>query len=744
MRSSKHTRNTRDPGLALSGRHSQDGELLAMKVDEGSVCISVDTGGTFTDAVVTVDGTIAAVGKAPTTYGGLVDGFFGAVQDAAGNLGLTRDELFERADRLVYGTTHTVNAYVQGRTAKTALLITKGFADTLLFREGGRPEDQTFEFNVPFPAPFIPRRHTFEIDERIDSEGSVVRALDESAVRAALQRIRAAHFEAIAVTLVWAPANSTHEQRIAELIEEEIPGIAYTLSHRLLPIVREYRRASVTALDASLKPLVEESLGAVEAEVRRAGFRGPILLCTSAGGVVPIDHAIAHPVYLMKSGPAMAPVAARRYAELEEFHGDVVVVDTGGTTFDVGMIQQGEIAQSRITWMGQEGIGDLIAMSTVNIKSIGAGGGSIASVDAGGLLSVGPRSAGSEPGPICYGKGGVEPTVTDAAAVLGYLQPDYFFGGRMTLEVDAARSAIEKVGGRLGTSLEQTAEGIIRLASESMIDAIHGLTINAGIDPRASVLVAGGGAAGINIVPIARELGVRKVIVPKHAGVLSAVGMQYSDLTFRSEQAKITNSVTFDVEAVNAVLAAIDSRLDEFAVKASGEHSAVWEREYRAEGRYAGQVWEVDFKLPVHGGRVGVEDVERLVEAFHEAHQKQYTFVDRQSAVEFISWIGVTRGILETEAPSAAQPEEGAPPEPLDVRNCFFDAEEMATPIYAMDELLARTIIAGPATLVSPTSTLVLYPDSVARVTAHGDFVLTIGDGAAAEVARAAEGTIHV
>lgn len=715
-----------------------------MIANESNVCISVDTGGTFTDAVVTIDGAIVAVGKAPTTYGGLVDGFFGAVQDAAKSLSLSRDELFARADRLVYGTTHTVNAYVQGKTAKTALLITKGFADTLLFREGGRPQEQTFEFNVPFPGPYIPRLQTFEIDERIDAEGGVVRALDESEVRDTLRKIKREQFEAIAVALIWAPSNHAHERRIGELIEEELPGVAYTLSHRLLPIMREYRRASVTALDASLKPLVEESLGAVEEEVRRAGFNGPILLCTSAGGVVPIDHAITHPVYLMKSGPAMAPVAARRYAELEQFHGDVIVVDTGGTTFDVGMIQGGEIAQSRITWMGPEGIGDLIAMATVNIKSIGSGGGSIASVDHGGLLSVGPRSAGSEPGPICYGKGGTEPTVTDAAAVLGYLQPDFFFGGRMTLEVDRAREAIAKLGERLGTSVPQTAEGIIRLASESMIDAIHGLTINAGIDPRESVLVAGGGAAGINVVPIARELGVKKVIVPRHAGVLSAVGMQYSDLTFRSEQAKITNSAAFDAEGVNEVLAAIDERLDAFAVKASGEHSAVWEREYRAEARYAGQVWEVEFKLPIGGHRITQEDVGRLVESFHDAHQKQYTFVDRDSSVEFISWVGVTRGILDISDPTAPAGTDNSRPEPLAMRMCHFGSVEMETPILAMDGLPSGAVVAGPAALVSPTSTLVLYPNSVARVTPHGDFILTIGDEPSAPANYSAEGNVHV
>jgi N-methylhydantoinase A len=698
-----------------------------MHVESGRLAVSVDTGGTFTDSVVTRDGVVVAVGKAPTTYGALADGFFAAVEDAARQVGISSGELLSAADNLIYGTTHTVNAYVQGNTARTALLVTEGFADTLLFREGGRPEELMFEYNLESPEPYIPRADTFEVRERIDAEGNICRPLDEQALRNTLARIRERGFEAVGVSLIWSPANPAHELRVRQLIDEELPGLPYTLSHELLPIVREYRRASLTAIDASLKPLAIESLGAVEREVRRAGYGGPILLCTSAGGVVPLDHAISHPVYLMKSGPAMAPVAARKYAEWAQFEGDVIVVDTGGTTFDVGLIRDGEISFTRETWMGQEGIGDLIAMSTVNIKSIGAGGGSIATVDRGGLLSVGPRSAGSEPGPICYGRGGTEPTVTDAAAVVGYLQPDHFFGGRMSLDVDAAKNAIAAVGERLGTGTYDAAQGIIRVASESMIDAIHGLTIKVGIDPRSSVLVAGGGAAGINIVPIARELGVAKVVVPRHAGVLSAVGMQYSDLSFRTELAMITSSAQFDVDAANTTLGHLEAKIAAFAEEASGEQSLEWEREYRAEARYAGQVWEVEFRLPLNGADVTVADIGRLTDAFHEAHRQQYTFSDPDSPVEFISWIGITRGAIQSRsATDASGAADGRPPEPIEIRSCWFDSVEVATPIYSMESLDPGVSVDGPATIVSPTSTLVLYPQSSAWVSPTGDFVISI------------------
>lgn len=690
--------------------------------------ISVDTGGTFTDAVIVRGTEIVAVGKAPTTYGRLSEGFCGAIEVAANALNMDMRDLLRRTERLVFGTTHAVNALLQRKTAKTALLVTDGFPDVLLFREGGRSEDLLFEYNVEYPDPHIPRRHTFEVPERIDAEGGVTRALDDEPVRMLLRQIRGAGFEAVAVCLIWSVVNPAHELRIGELIEQELPGVPYTLSHQLLRIVREYRRASATAIDASLKPLVQRSLDDLTKDLREWGYEGTILVSTSAGGCVPISQAAEQPVYLLKSGPAMAPVAGRTFERIEDLGPDIIVADTGGTSFDVGLIRAGEIVFTRETWFGPVGTGDLLAMSSVDIRSIGAGGGSIASVDTGGLVNVGPRSAGSEPGPACYGKGGLEPTVTDAAAVLGYLQPDYFLGGRMTLDVEAARMAVTTVADRLSVTPEQAANGIVRVANEAMIDAIRGLTLNVGLDPRENVLVAGGGAAGLNIVPIARELGIRKVLVPRAAGALSACGMQFSDISFQHSASILARSGAFDREAVNAVLDEVEAALDTFVTQAKGEADAIWVKEFRGEARYAGQVWEVDFKLPSDRIRDDA-DVDATVTAFHEAHERLFTFADDINEIEFINWIGRVNGKFPNTDQLSGVISESAPEcEPSALRSAWFDGVEHEISIYNDDVLVPGIDVTGPAIIVAPTSTLVLYPGSSAVVTAANNFLVTIDD----------------
>ena len=399
--------------------------------------ISVDTGGTFTDVVAGGDGR-EVIGKAPTTPDRIFVGMRGALENAAEQLGLSLPELLGETDLLIYGTTRATNAIVQGAVAKTAFLVTAGFPDILVLKEGGK--HGVHDFETDYPDPYIPQAHTFEIDERIDAEGGVVTPLDREQARAVLELVGERGFEAVAVCLLWAVANPAHEQALAALIEEVLPGVPYTLSHRLIPIVREYRRASATAIDASLKPLMQAHLRSMEDDLREAGCKGEILVSTSVGGCMHVDELIARPIHTVKSGPAMAPVAALTYSQMEGFGDDVIVCDAGGTTFDVSLVRDGAVKQTRETWIGGQWIGHILSISSVDVRSIGAGGGSIAWIDPGGLLRVGPRSAGAVPGPACYGTGGTEPTVTDAALLLGYLDPDYFLGGRLALDTEAAQT----------------------------------------------------------------------------------------------------------------------------------------------------------------------------------------------------------------------------------------------------------------------------------------------------------------
>ena len=336
-----------------------------------------------------------------------------------------------------------------GRTARTAFLTTEGHPDIFLLREGGRVDP--FDNTVPFPEPLVPRRLTFEIPERIRADGVVHKPLDEDAVLAVIERLKAAQVEAVGVCLIWSIVNPDHEERVGAFLDAHLPGVPYTLSHRLNPSLREYRRASSACIDASLKPVMTGYLSSLEARLREAGFNGRLLTVTSQGGVVDAADLAATPIHSLNSGPAMAPVAGRVFAAAEGDEDMAIVADTGGTSYDVSLVRKGRIPWTRETWLGPRIRGHMTGFPSVDVRSVGAGGGSIAWVDPGGMLHVGPDSAGSVPGPACYGQGGSEPTVTDAALALGYIDADFFLGGAIALDTDRATAAIaEKIGAPLG------------------------------------------------------------------------------------------------------------------------------------------------------------------------------------------------------------------------------------------------------------------------------------------------------
>ena len=478
--------------------------------------IAVDTGGTFTDVVIADDAGQLTVGKALTTAERTFEGFSGALANAGDIAGVPYERLLAETEMLIYGTTRSTNSIIEGKVAKTALLTTEGFPDTLLYRHGGKREP--LNLAMEFPPPYIPRRLTFEIPERINSEGGVERELDEAAACAIIEALPRKRIEAVAVALLWSIVNPDHELRIGALIAEIMPGVPYTLSHQLNPIIREFPRTSSTAIDASLKPLMQSHLASFESDLRAAGCEGEVLISTSSGGVMHVDDVVAKPIYTVKSGPAMGPLAGIAYAGAEDQGDDVIIVDTGGTTFDVSLVRSGQVKYTRDTWLLGEWIGHNLGLSSVDVRSVGAGGGSTAWIDAGGLLRVGPQSAGARPGPACYGQGGEEPTVTDAAVVLGYIDPDYFLGGRMSLDVTAAASAIEKVAAPLKLSADEAASAVLTLAGEQMIKAIQEITVQDGVNPGESIIVAGGGAAGLNIIPIAPGAGLPPGAAAAHGG----------------------------------------------------------------------------------------------------------------------------------------------------------------------------------------------------------------------------------
>ena len=598
---------------------------------------AVDTGGTFTDLVVAdAEGGLGFY-KTPTTAKDRVQGVLTSFRLAADDLDLSLSELLGRGELLVHGTTTATNAIVTGETAKTAFLTTAGHPDVLVFREGGRMGAPMFDYSIPYPKPYVPRALTFEVTERIGADGEVVVPLDVESVRAVIERLGELEVQAVAVCFLWSIVNNTHERRVGELIDEALPGVHVTLSHALNPTLREYRRASSACIDASLKPLMDRYLRGLDIRLRECGYRGRVLVVTSQGTVREAGELASAPIHTVKSGPAMSPVAGRHYAQTDFGAHTAIVVDAGGTTSDVSLIRRGQISETRETWLGPPFLGHMTGFPSIDVRSVGAGGGSIASVDEAGLLTVGPESAGAHPGPACYASGGTRPTLTDACLVLGFISPENFLGGRIALSANAAHLAVEEhVGRKLELDTKAAAGAILAVATETMALAIEDITVKQGMDPGTAMLVGGGGAAGLNAVALARRIGCSTVLIPHTGAILSAAGALLSHIGEDFAKVHVTTRRAFDMGGVNAVLERLGSACEEF-MRRLGASAALPGIQYAVEARYANQVWEI--KLPIAVERFDSEDdVEDLCRDFHTLHRETFAVDDERANIEFITW----------------------------------------------------------------------------------------------------------
>ena len=685
--------------------------------------IAVDVGGTFTDLVVHDRHGGLKGYKSPTTPGDITDGVFAGLELIAKERGTTLRELLSQTRRFGFGTTTATNAILVGRTSRTALVTTRGFRDTLLIREGGK--DDSYDIYAKYPAPFIPRELTFEVDERIGSEGETIRALDELAARQVLEAIRAAEVEAIAVSLIWSIANNAHELALERLIKQALPGIPVSLSHQVNPCIREYRRTSATAIDAALKPIVTLSVRRLEERLAGSSFQGTLAYVTSNGGQTSAREIVERPVYLCFSGPSAAPESGRRFSEIEDIGaGNIITADMGGTSFDVSIMTAGRIPMHR------EGsiAGHVFGVPSVEIHTIGAGGGSIGWVDSGGFVFAGPDSAGSYPGPACYGRGGTRPTITDANLVCGCLGERFSTGGGMTLSRPLAEEAIRAhIAEPLSIPVERAA-ALMRLDSEQkMVVAIEDLTIKRGIDPREYAMVAGGSAAGMHAVAIAREIGIRQVIVPPMSGVLSAFGILTGNVSFSFTESLFTSTQAFAFSAVNGLLKKLEDEayayLERMNIPAARRKLI-----YTCQACYVGQVWQLSIDLP--GSRIGDDHMlEQLVETFHRQHEAIYAVRSEHDAVEISEWGVQAIGLLDDVDIPALSPEgRGQIPTPVTSRDVYLHeiGTKATVPVYRGPLLPIGQSVSGPAVIEDDLTSLLLLPGTSARLTAFGSYIVDI------------------
>ena len=665
--------------------------------------IGVDVGGTFTDFLVVDEAGNAEIHKTSTTPDDPSIGFFRGLQKAADQRAMQLDDLLQQVETIVHGTTITTNAVLTGDGANTGFVTTRGFRDVLNMRRGLK--ERQFEKYAPPPA-LVPRRHIQPVEERINVQGEILVPLNEEDVRTAARYFLEQGIEAVAVSFLWSFRNPSHELRVREILEQELPGVYVSLSTEILPQIRLYERNSTTALNAYAGPVLTRYISRLLDQLESRNFTGNLLIMQSNGGVMSPQVAQRYASNTLLSGPAGAPMAGVFYGNTHGFR-NVITIDMGGTSFDVALVKDAEPAVTTEGMIGEH----RIASPILDIHTIGAGGGSIAWIDRGGLLAVGPKSAGAAPGPACYGRGGVLPTVTDAQYVLGYLDPAYFEEGELEFDAGAARTAIdEHIARPLSMDLVAAADGIYQLVNNNMAAALGVVSVERGYDPREFVLVVAGGAGPIHAAAIARELDIPLILIPRESSVFCAAGMLISDLKHDYVRTYATDIDRVDTGQVTALFAEMTETARQ-TLRSEAVPDERVEVKYSADLRYIGQFNEVEVPLP-EGGELTDRSVTDLCAAFHLKHDSLYGYSMPDAGVELINLRITARGktekpVQEKHGKSGARPDHAL----LGSRNAWFDDEFVDTPVYDGLKLVNGNRISGPAVVVQPTTTIIVPPD---------------------------------
>jgi N-methylhydantoinase A len=668
---------------------------------DGRPRLGVDVGGTFTDLVAVVDGRLA-VEKVASTPNAPERAVLDAVR--SGRIDPTVVGFF------AHGTTVATNAVLEGEWADTALVTTAGFRDALEIGRQDRPS--LYDLHAEKPRPVVERDRRFEVTERLDERGTVLEPLDESSVDRVAERLADVGVESVAVSLLFAYENPVHEERVVARLREALdPEPSISRSSAVMPEVREYERTLVTCLNAALRPVVDTYVGALDRSLEDAGLDTSLRLMGSNAGLMSATAARERPVHTLLSGPA-AGVRGATHVAGRAGHDDLLTMDMGGTSCDVSLVREGDPAVSTDVEVGDYPVG----VPMVDVHTVGAGGGSIARVDAGGALRVGPASAGADPGPVCYGRGGTEPTVTDANFVLGRIDPEAFLGD-VGGAGEAAHDAVADLADEMGTTTREAAAGVLDVANANMARALRVVSVERGHDPRAFTLVAFGGAGPLHASALAAEVGVPRVLVPRAAGVLSALGLLVSDLTYDESVSRVRPFGAVDTEALSETLADLErqgrARLDETDVD-----------EVRVERsldvRYRGQSF--DLSVPVADGG---PNLDALAGRFHETHERRYGSASPGEPLELVTVRVRVRGVVDP--PELTVPDRGGAVADArrETRPVWFDGET-PTPVYERAALPICARVDGPAVVEGSESTLVVRPDDTVTVDTDGNLLVEV------------------
>ena len=678
--------------------------------------LATDIGGTFTDLVY-LDERSGKAGAAkvdttpPNFEKGVIDVLRKAGVDGAS------------ISFLVHGTTVIINALTERTGVKTGLITTRGFRDVLEIDRANRPD--LYNLYYTKPKPFVPRYLRKEVTERVNYKGEVLEPLHQEGVGTAVEELRKEGVEAVAVCLLHSYANPEHELRCERIINQLWPEVSVTISHKITREWREYERTSTAVLNSYVRPIAERYLDQLEGELWREGVRGHLYVMQSNGGTSTFAAAKQAPITMVESGPVAGTLGAAILGDLVG-ESNIISFDMGGTTTKCSLVEDGEvkvtteyrIERTRIT------PGYPIKVPVGDIVEIGAGGGSIAWVDEVGSLHVGPQSAGALPGPACYSRGGEDPTVTDANVIAQRINPNYFLGGEIKLDVGQARKALGKVAKHLAMSVEEAALGVIRLTNANMVNTLKLVSLNRGYDPRDFTLVAFGGAGPMHATALAAELNIRRVLIPVQPAVFSAWGMLMTDLRHDLIQTKIMRTDQADPQRLSDLWQNLEDEASAYFAREGMEEGRIAFQRY-SDMRYAGQ--EHTVKVPVAPGAVTEKSIQEAEGSFHRLHEKQYTF-KLESPIEFVNFHLTTFGKVEKPRIPKRRSHGGLKDALKEDRQVDFDLHgRHRASVYERELLGTGVILEGPAIVEEPDSTTVIFPDERLSVDEYGNLIIEIG-----------------